>query len=176
MSPTFRKKNKIQQRTCYASIRRTEILNRRGDMVLWVLQKKRKNYVKVSLKKIKTDKHMQIYLKTLQQKRNFALEDRWPINPHRIITQSKWANWTMCLPTSMAPASFYCAKCQLGRIWHSSVWMLLGLGGWESIYYCSILTLLVMIPEYTGTLLAYHLLKSLPSTALRSYFLAYIYS
>lgn len=33
---------------------------------------------------------------------NSVLEDRWPINPHKVITQSRWANWTMSLPPSMA--------------------------------------------------------------------------
>lgn len=78
---------------CYANVRTTEMLNRKYDIVLWVLQKKKKN-AGYLLKGIA--KHMQITSFKAWKHReiltNYALEDRWPINPYRIITQLGWAN------------------------------------------------------------------------------------
>lgn len=58
------------------------------------------------LKKIKIAKHMQIKSFKAHENReismNSALEDRWPVNPQKVITQLSRANWTMCLPASMA--------------------------------------------------------------------------
>jgi len=59
---------------------------------------------------------------------NYALEDRWPKNPHRVITQLRWATGQYLCQLAWPPASLFGVKCQLGRIWHSHVWMSLGLG------------------------------------------------
>ena len=68
----------------YANVRTTETLNRKRD-VLWLLQKKKKKkYAAYLVKEIA--KHMQItFFKAWKHgeiSTNYALEDRWPVNPH----------------------------------------------------------------------------------------------
>ena len=46
---------------------------------------------------------------------NYTLEDRWPKNPHRVITQLRWANWTICLSASMATSLTFWSQMPIGQ-------------------------------------------------------------
>lgn len=88
----------------------------------------------------------------------------WKTDGLRILTElsHSWDGQTGQYVFQLAwpPASLFGVKCQLGRIWHSHVWMSLGLGSWKSIHHHSNPALTVMIPEHVGKLLVQRLSTS----------------
>ena len=88
----------------------------------------------------------------------------WKTDGLRILTElsHSWDGQTGQYVCQLAwpPASLFGVKCQLGRIWHSHVWMSLGLGSWKSIHHHSNPALTVMIPEHVGKLLVQRLSTS----------------
>lgn len=76
------------------------MLNRSCDVALWVLKK----ICRLPFKR-NSQMHANIIFQGWKHREistNYALEDRWPKTPHRVITQLKWANWTICPPASVA--------------------------------------------------------------------------